>query len=110
MTRFAFFTALFSAIAAKAQTIITPCRPRLVWGEQLPLCNGQCPNPECNYIAPAFPKQVPEGDYDTVASYETLGVLFFGPVAQSIWSVKSRLNRCPKCNSAFWQDPTLEAK
>jgi len=58
MTRTAFFSslsALLATVAAKAQsTIITPCRPRIRWGEQIPLCNGQCPNPECDFKAPPW--------------------------------------------------------
>jgi hypothetical protein len=57
-TRKGFFTALAAALTAalaKAQTtIITPCRPKLVWEGQVPLCNGQCPQPDCGYRAPAF--------------------------------------------------------
>lgn len=118
-TRKGFFTALLAiataAIAKAQQTIITPCRPKIQWGGQIPLCNGQCPNGECGYRAPPFPQRPNEiaghpewGDYQKaygwpigrVISEFTPGDMYAIPVA--------RLNRCPNCNTAFWQDPQEE--
>ena len=112
MTRTAFFStlsALLATVAAKAQsTIITPCRPRIRWGEQIPLCNGQCPNPECDFKADpwAWEKDPTTGFWITSASihvlYPTLPLEFSEPYKTTY---PPRLNRCPKCNTAFWQDP-----
>lgn len=133
ISRHNFFSTLSSligaflvTITAKAQsaTIITPCRPKLQWQNQTPLCNGQCPNSDCAYRAPSFEKK----NYARVVS-EELGLVAFDtpeytelikygevywerdPKLGSILSVpKVRLNRCPNCNTAFWQDPSPEAK
>lgn len=115
ISRFAFLSTFLATITAWAQTIITPCRPKLQWSGQLPLCNGQCPNPECAYRAPEFENKryaygVKITDQDGVsATYdrlgteeiETPGVVFWNPDN----TPKYRLNRCPNCNTAFWQDP-----
>lgn len=122
LTRFGFFGALLAAIAAKAQEIvITPCRPKIAWGQQTPLCNGQCPNPECDYTAPPLYKRSysrtitdptngliePLPEYSEIISHgevywerDTNGNMLLIP--------RVRLNRCPKCNTAYWQDPQKE--
>lgn len=110
ITRKGFFTALAAALTAalaKAQTtIITPCRPKLVWEGQVPLCNGQCPQPDCGYRAPGFPKR--ELHWDEIEKWEQPGVLYWDHHYPN-WMVPiSRLNRCPRCNTAFWQDPEKE--
>jgi len=125
MTREGFFVALgavlTAALARAQEIIITPCRPKLVWGNdgRPPLCNGQCPNPECDYMAPplykrsyAKPVQTPDSlgvlelspDYDEIISH---GEVYWGrSLGGSFLLIPSkRLNRCPKCNTAYWQDP-----
>lgn len=114
LTRFGFFGALLAAIAAKAQDIvITPCRPKIVWGNLPKLCNGQCPNPECAYMAPPFPKW-PERLAHGVQDWEAYDKLHSWPLGRIIRAfeppgidmyAEARLNRCPKCSTAFWQDP-----
>lgn len=116
MTRTAFFStlsALLATVAAKAQSIIiTPCRPKIAWGQQIPLCNGQCPNPECDHREKPFP-------LETMDAFDALGippipVSYFQSwfytkdelgINQQRVTTGPRLNRCPKCNTAFWQDP-----
>lgn len=110
MTRTAFFSALsalLATVAAKAQsTIITPCRPKIAWGNQVPLCNGQCPNPECDFRAEPFPT-------NTLPITEAAGFTTYPIEFYQSWYYSNhkdvttgpRLLRCPKCNSAFWQDP-----
>jgi hypothetical protein len=127
-TRKGFFTALAAALTAalaKAQTtIITPCRPKLVWEGQVPLCNGQCPQPDCGYRAPAFyskdyswsPQQSGIDYPDSAArraEWDELtgaGEVRWLPYreANDGFIPKNRLNRCPRCNTAFWQDPEKE--
>lgn len=118
MNRKTFFTtlsALLVTVAAKAQsTIITPCRPRIRWGEQIPLCNGQCPNPECDYRADPFPTDtlmaldaysVPQAPETFYQSWYQVGPRPT-PIGENPYvRTGPRLNRCPKCNTAFWQDP-----
>lgn len=107
MTRTAFFSALsalLATVAAKAQsTIITPCRPRIRWGEQIPLCNGQCPNPECDFKALPW-TWVPDGEMYLKPSDDLEAFYTRLPKASNKTS-DTRLLRCPKCNTAFWQDP-----
>lgn len=109
MTRTAFFSALsalLATVAAKAQsTIITPCRPRFRWGEQIPLCNGQCPTPDCDFKAPPWKwDQNRVTDPHTAAFYTQLYSNANMPNEPGeMYDV--RLLRCPKCNTAFWQDP-----
>lgn len=114
ISRHNFFSTLSSligaflvTITAKAQsaTIITPCRPKLQWQGQTPLCNGQCPNSECAYRAPEFPKKVLT--WDEAIEYTKPGEIFWE--TQDLLPSR-RLNRCPNCNTAFWQDPTPEVK
>jgi len=99
VNRSAFFLALFAPILAWAQTTITACRPKLTWGQPTPLCNGQCPNPECDYMAP--PWHAGEGHTETQPMVQYVG-------NPRDWSPLpfSRIVRCPKCRSAFWQDPS----
>lgn len=126
-TRKGFFLGLGAAISAalvKAQEIIiTPCRPKLIWGNdgRPPICNGQCPNPECDYMAPPLYKRSyvstisdpisgliePLPEYSEIISHgevywerDTNGNMLLIP--------RVRLNRCPKCNTAYWQDPQKE--
>jgi len=122
ITKRGFFTALIAAVAAaiaKAQTtIITPCRPKIQWGGQIPLCNGQCPNPECGYRAPEFENKryaygIKITDQAGVsATYDRLGTEEIEKPGVVFWNPdntpKYRLNRCPNCNTAFWQDPQEE--
>jgi hypothetical protein len=109
-TKRGFFTALVAAAAAaiaKAQTtIITPCRPKIQWGGQIPLCNGQCPQPDCGYRAPEFPKR--ELHWDELEKYQTPGELYWDYRYPNQLIPGKRLNRCPNCNTAFWQDPQEE--
>lgn len=103
MKRSAFFTtiaSLFTGLFAKAQTTITPCQPRLQWGNVLPNCNGQCPNPTCAYIAPPWKLGGghPEG--------QPLDVFYTSNPSDPWASTTTRIVRCPKCNTAFWQDPS----
>ena len=133
LSRKGFFSGLLamaSAIIAKAQTssgpgatIITPCRPKIQWGNQLLLCNGQCPNPECSYRAPVFYRKdyswhvtqngipVPPDQVATrKAEWDELfaaGEVYWEPFRQAdgTFVPSKRLNRCPNCNTAFWQDP-----
>jgi len=117
-TKRGFFTALMAAAAAaiaRAQTtIITPCRPKIQWGGQIPLCNGQCPNPECAYRAPEFESFVntdihekPEFNF---SEFSTHGLpIWSGSLnAEGKLPILARINRCPNCNTAFWQDPQEE--
>ena len=108
-TRKGFFAALgavlTAALARAQEIIITPCRPKLVWGNdgRPPLCNGQCPNPECDYMAPELPKR--ELHWDEIEKWQAPGELYWDHrYAGSLVPAKS-LNRCPKCNTAYWQDP-----
>lgn len=105
LTRSGFFAAIaaaLSAVLARAQTIITPCRPKLVWGDQKQaLCNGQCPNPECDYMAPPLP---PTLTMDMMPEQSKLGMIVWD--ASSPWDVVYRINRCPKCTTAYWQLPS----
>lgn len=122
-TRKGFFTALLTiataTIAKAQQTIITPCRPKIQWGNQIPLCNGQCPQPDCGYRAPEFYKR---SYAKTVNAADTIGLVEPLPDYSEIikhgevyWERSTdgsfllipskRLNRCPNCNTAFWQDP-----
>jgi len=100
ISRFAFLGTFLATITAWAQTIITPCRPKLQWSGQLPLCNGQCPNPECAYRAPEFPKKTLT--WEEALEYNKPGEIFWE--SQDLLPSK-RLNCCPNCNTAFWQDP-----
>lgn len=117
LSRKGFFSGLLamaSAIIAKAQTsgpgatIITPCRPKIQWGNQLPLCNGQCPQPDCGYRAPELPKRELTKAEDIEAI--KLGVVYWEVTPDDKWIPTKRLNRCPNCNTAFWQDPEPPAK
>lgn len=109
-TRKGFFTALAAALAAtwaRAQSIIiTPCRPKLVWEGQPALCNGQCPQPDCGYRAPGFPAVA--ANWEEYAKYAQLGEVYWGNAAAVPIVLIKRLNRCPNCNTAFWQDPDKE--
>lgn len=127
LSRKGFFSglaAMASAIIAKAQnsgqaaTIITPCRPKIQWGNQPSLCNGQCPQPDCGYRAPEFPKW-PERLANGHQDWEAYDKLHTWPIGWMIRQfdppgidmyVTARLNRCPNCNTAFWQDPEPPAK
>lgn len=114
-TFFSAIAALFTGLSAKAQTIITPCQPRLQWGNPPPPnCNGQCPNPTCTYIAPPFPRlpdRAPNG-YQDWEVYDREHAWPKGRIVQTLVAAstdsyaEARLNRCPKCNTAFWQDPS----
>lgn len=113
LSRFAFLGTFLATITAWAETIITPCRPKLQWSGQIPLCNGQCPNPECAYRAPEFENkrfvygvkaiEAATVTYDLLDTEEISkpGIVFWNPDN----SPKYRLNRCPNCNTAFFQDP-----
>lgn len=117
---FSGLAAMASAIIAKAQTnnspqavVITPCRPKIQWGQQPPLCNGQCPQPDCGYRAPEFPKW-PEKLANGHQDWEAYDKLHAWPIGRMVRQfdppgidmyVEARLNRCPNCNTAFWQDP-----
>ena len=109
VSRGGFFAAVLALIAAKLaraqNTVITPCRPKLRWGDQLPLCNGQCPNDNCDYMAPPFPARLSRAD---TLEQSSLGLLVWENVGMDDdeWRAKYRINRCPKCSTAYWQDPT----
>lgn len=118
MNRKAFFaslSALLVTITGKAQTTLTPCRAKLTWGNQLPLCNGQCPNPECNHWAEPFPAKTQEAieAFSLPRAPETFYQSWYlvDPKSASpnpLVRTGPRLNRCPKCNTAFWQDPLAD--
>lgn len=118
MNRKAFFaslSALLVTITGKLfgqTTVITPCRPKIRWGSQIPLCNGQCPNPECDYRADSFPQETHPAtitfrpDYAPLTYYQSW--YYAGPTENHAFAITGpRLNRCPNCNTAFWQDPEL---
>lgn len=108
ISRLAFLGTFLATITAWAQTIITPCRPKLQWSSQVPLCNGQCPNSECAYRAPEFPAFA--ANWDEYTKFAQPGELYWD---NTYWDnndlhpivLRKRLNRCPNCNTAFWQDP-----
>lgn len=108
LTRFGFFGALLAAIAARAQEmiVITPCRPKIAWGQQTPLCNGQCPNPECDYTAP--PWGLGAVPAVTAAGPKPSQPLAFYTNPLDMSASLVRIVRCPKCNTAYWQDPQKE--
>jgi len=95
ISRFAFLGTFLATITAWAQTIITPCRPKLQWSGQIPLCNGQCPNPECAYRAPEW-RPGSDNTNQPIAFYTTRADDF---------NSQMRIVRCPNCNTAFFQDP-----
>lgn len=110
---FAAVLALITAKLARAQnTVITPCRPKLRWGDQLPLCNGQCPNDGCDYMAPPFPARLSRADMPEQVKLGMIvwkhdGFIQDGFIAEDdMWIASHRINRCPKCSTAYWQDPT----
>jgi hypothetical protein len=103
MNRSAFFTtiaAFLSSLWASAQTTIIPCQPRLQFGAPMPPnCNGQCPNPTCAYMAP--PWTAGQGH-----SQDQPLVMYVGSPMDWNPVPVSRIVRCPKCSTAFWQDPS----
>lgn len=110
-TRLGFLAGLWGlagAALAKAQEmiVITPCRPKIQWGQQTPLCNGQCPQEGCDYMAPQFPKR--DLHWDEMEKYLAPGELYWDYNYPNKLIPSKRLNRCPKCNTAFWQDPQPE--
>ena len=97
----ALITAMVSRLSSAQDIVITPCRPKLRWGDPPPLCNGQCPNPDCDYMAPPLPEKL---SLEQMPEQVELGMIVWA--MDMPWAAKYRINRCPKCSTAYWQSPT----
>lgn len=98
LSRKGFFSGLIaiaSAIIAKAQT----------GSGQAATTITPCPNPECGYRAPTLPNKILT--WEEAIEHNKYGELYWH---EAYLRPFKRLNRCPNCNTAFWQDPEPPAK